>query len=183
MGERVIPEILWQAVQDPSAEVGRDSAVMFGLDVHPDRTSAAIVACDGKTCEMIEHRAGTSWVLERAKSLCEKWDGTFVIDNGAAAVSLGDDLEAEYIPLVRLGFPEVAAACGRMYDSIADCKVTFRTSEPFDIAVSGLAKRPVSDRFVWARQASSTDITPFVAATLALAKTAEPVVEFGFRAF
>jgi len=183
IADRVFPDALWEAVQNPSAEVARDSAVMFGVDVHPERSSAAIVACDGSVLELIEHKSGTNWVLERARSLHDRWGGSFVIDGGGPASSLAEDLEAEYLPVVRVNFSELAAACGRIYDAIADARITFRANEAFDIAVAGLAKRPVTDRFVWARQASTTDPTPFVAATLALAKTPEPVVEFGFRAF
>lgn len=168
ISERVIPDVTWDAVCDPAAEVARDAAsVTFGLDVHPERSSAAIVASDQSVCELIDHRPGTGWVLERAKSLSEKWRGTFVIDGNGPALSLADDLENENIPVKRLSTPETAAACGRMYDAIADMRVKFRTAEQFDIAVAGLAKKPMGDRFIWARQASMADITPFFAACLA----------------
>ena len=178
---RVFPEALWEAVQNPSAEVSRDGAVMFGLDVHPERASSAIYACDGSVLELIDHKPGTNWVLERAQSLYDRWGGSFVIDGGGLEVLTQRDSRAAGLPVVRLSFGDLAAACGRMYDAIADARVTFRSNEATDIAVAGLAKRPVTDRFVWARQASSTDPTPFVAATLALAKT--PEASFDIIAF
>jgi hypothetical protein len=165
--ERIIPDVLWDSVVDPVVEVKRTGAVAFGLDVHPERLSASIVASDGERVELIDHRPGTGWVRERVKSLMERWKGSVYIDGGGPALSLGDDLEADRVKVVRLGGPEMAAACARIYDAIADGKVRFRTHEVFDIAVAGLAKRPMGDRFIWARQVSSTDITPFVAATLA----------------
>lgn len=165
--ERVIPDVLWDSVVDPAAEVKRSGTVAFGLDVHPERLSASIVASDGERVELIDHRAGTGWVRERVKSLMDRWKGSVYIDGGGPALSLGDDLEADRVKVVRLGGPEMAAACARIYDAVADSKVRFRSHELFDIAVSGLAKRPMGDRFIWARQVSSTDITPFVAATLA----------------
>ena len=165
--ERVISDIVWDQVQNTRAEVGRKSAVSFGLDVHPDRTSAAIVASDGQTVELIDYRSGTNWVLERAKALLERWRGRFVIDGGGPAVSVASDLEGEGLPVDKFSSAEVAAACARIYDALADSKLQVRTAEVLDIAVAGLAKRPVGDRFVWARSTSQTDITPFMAATLA----------------
>lgn len=165
--ERIIPLALWEAVQSPGIEVQREGAVVFGLDVLPDRGTAAIVASDGDSVEFIEQRPGTGWVLERAQSLIEKYGGTFVIDGGGPAASLADDMEDAYIPVKRMNNPDVAAACARMYDAIADCQIKVRPHAVFDTAVAGLAKRPVGDRFVWSRVASLVDITPFMAATLA----------------
>ena len=167
MFERIIPDTQWAAVQSPIVEVPQAPGVVFGLDVHPERASAAICASDGKTVELIDFRPGTGWVRERVAALRDKYSGVFVIDGGGPALSVALDLEQDGAELHKLGNAEVAASCARMYDAIADMNVTFRSNEVFDIAVSGLAKRPVGDRFVWARQVSTTDITPFVAATLA----------------
>lgn len=180
-GDKVIPDVLWASVQDPDAVVPQAGRVAFGIDVHPDRTSAAIVASDGKVCELIDHRSGTGWVVERARGLADKYNAVFVVDAGGPAVSLVAELETEVL-VEKLAFPEVAAACGQMHDAVADTQVTFRSHELFDIAVAGLAKKPVGDRFVWSRQASTADITPFFAATLAFGR-GNVVFDAGFIAF
>jgi hypothetical protein len=77
---------------------------------------------------------------------------------------------------------DVAAACAQMYDAIADRKVMFRTDSVLDEAVSGLAKRPLGDRFIWSRSSSLSDISPFVAGCLAYARAGCPVIEAGVRA-
>lgn len=164
--ERIIPAALWDAVQDDEAEVDRGHT-MFAVDVLPDRDFTAIVASDGRTLELVEHRPGTGWVVERLGRLVESWGGQVVIDGGGPAASLGDDLEAAGLKVKRLSSAEVAAACARIFDAIADARVAVVPAEPLDIAVSGLARKPVGDRFVWSRSASVTDATPFVAATLA----------------
>lgn len=174
--ERIIPESLWGAVQDGRADIDRAGRISFAIDVHPERGSAAIAVSDGRVIGLIEHHEGTGWVRARVLSLREKWGGTFALDANGPAGSLIGDLEKDGIPLVKLSNAEVVAACGRMYDSIADGQIKVRPSESLDAAVMGLAKRPVGDRFVWSRQASSTDITPFVAATLALSATLEKEV-------
>lgn len=165
---QVIPAILWEAVQSDSAEVNRERALAFGVDVHPDRLSAAIAASDGQVCELIEHRDGVSWLLERAQSLAERWGGRFVIEANGPAVSIADDMERAGLAVRRLTSSEMSAACARFYDAVADNTVTIRRAQVLDAAVEGLAKRPVGDRFVWDRRVSRADITPLVAVTLAL---------------
>lgn len=183
--DRVFPAVLWEAVCRPSAEVGRDADVIFALDVLPDRSFGAIVASDGQTVELIEHRPGTGWMVERAQRLLESWHGVLAIDGGGPAASIAEDLETLSVPVERMGGAEVAAACACMYDAIADAKVTFRTDGAFETAIDGLAQRPIGDRFVWSRSASRADITPFMAATLAFERATHAEVPplAGFRAF
>lgn len=175
--ERVIPAVVWETAQDPTAEVARDCPVCFGIDVHPDRTSVAIVASDGRTIELVAHEAGTGWVVDRARALRERWGGRFVIDGGGPAGSLADGLQEAGVALLQMQTAEVAKACARMYDGLADGKVQVRTAPAFDLAVASLATRPLGDRFIWDRRVSGADITPFFAATLALGATPEKETE------
>lgn len=165
--EQVIPAVLWETAQRPTAEVARGGSVCFGLDVLPDRSSGAIVASDGKSVELVEHRDGTGWMAARAAALKESWGGRLVVDGGGPAASVADDLSALGVDVERMTSADVAAACACMYDALADQKVVFRTDPAMSDAVSGLARRPIGDRFVWSRSASRADITPFVAACLA----------------
>lgn len=164
-GERVFPAEVWDRVQDP--KVKPDGRLRVGLDVKDDRTSGALAAAGAGQVELVDHRQGTGWMVEAGKALYEAWGAELVIDGNGPAVSIADDLEAEGVPVTRMAPGEVIAACGRMYDAIADAKVRFRPSMPMDDAVAGLAKKPAGDRFVWSRTASTTDITPFMGATLA----------------
>lgn len=166
--DEVIPQALWQSVCSVTAEVERDaSAIVFAVDVLPDRSAAAIVASDGRCCELIDHRAGTAWLTPRLRELANSWHGTVALDGGGPAASLVPDLQIEGVPLEVLKTNEVAAACATIYDDIADNIVVVRAHEALDNAVVGLAKRPIGDRFVWSRAASRADITPFMALTLA----------------
>jgi hypothetical protein len=166
--DRVIPAAVWEVLQRPDAEVAREEAVAFGLHVHPERISAAICASDRQRVELVDFRAGTGWVRERVANLMDRYRGTVYIDNGGSARSLGDDLETQDGRTIgRLSGAEVAAACGRIYDAIADATVRFRQHEALDAAVAGLGRKPIGDRFVWSQSSSTADITPFMAATLA----------------
>ena len=174
--DRVIPEQIWEMVQDPLAVLS--GRLIYAVDILPDRSASAISASDGESVELIEHRGGTHWVIERIVDLVKKWGGSAVIDGGGSAAYLADDLERQQVPVERLSNPGYVAACARMFDRIADGKLRVRPHPDMDEAVEGLAKRPVGDRFVWSRSTSSTDITPFVAATLALSVEEEPPPTF-----
>lgn len=165
--DRVIAENLWAGVCDPNVEPS--GLMQFGVDVLPDRSAAAIAVSGGGVVELVEHRPGVSWVADRAAELFARWGGTYVVDGGGPAVSVADDLERAGLPVTRLSSPDVAAACARIYDAIADGTVKVRTSVALDAAVETVAKKPVGDRFVWSRSASTGDVTPLMAATLAWA--------------
>jgi hypothetical protein len=181
--ERIIPAVLWDSVIDPSAEVNRDQRrPSYGVDVLPDRSAAAIGASDGVSVELVDHRPGTGWIVERMRSLTEKYGGIAVIDGGGPAASIADDLEAANIKVKRLTNTEVAAACARFYDAVADQRIRVRPSQSLDDAVAAVARRPVGDRFVWARSTSLADITPLFAVTLAFGAAPDkeliPMVSF-----
>lgn len=174
---RVVPAELWDAVQDPAAQP--DDPLTFGVDVLPDRSAGAIAAAGGGAVELIEHGEGTGWIAGtdaepgRAVELVRNWGGVVVVDGNGPAASIGEDLQRMGVEVEFLSTPEVAAACARMYDAIADGTVKVRPSEPVDAAVAGLAKRSLGDRFMWSRSASDADVTPLFAETLAFSVEAD----------
>jgi len=166
-GERVIPAEFWGRVcSDDAAPSGR---LTFGVDVSADRTKAAIAACGGGTVELLEYGDGVGWVVDRCRQLHERWGGRFVFDgsgpgDGAAVelrALLGGRTVESFTPR------QVAVACGRFYDAVVDATLQVRRSAALDVAVDGLAKRTVGDRWLWSRSASTGDVSPLIAATLA----------------
>lgn len=170
--ERVIPLAVWEKVCDPLA--APKGQLQFGLDALPDLSAGAISSCGSGEIELIDHQAGTSWLVDRGEALAKNWGGVIVIDGGGPAAPAGDELERRGVKVLRRTNPEVASAAMTIYNAIADGKVKFRTNAAFDAAVAGLAKRPVGDRFAWSRSTSIADITPFNSATLAYTPAAPP---------
>jgi hypothetical protein len=164
--DRIIPAEVWDLVQDPTA--APVAPLTFAVDVQPDRSAASIASSGGGIVELVEHRPGVSWVVQRLVDLQTRWSGHVVLDAGGPAGALMEDLEAAGVNVSPLGSTEVVAACARFYDRVADGQVRIRTNPLLDESVAGLAKRPVGDRFVWSRSTSSADVTPLMAATLAL---------------
>jgi hypothetical protein len=177
----IIPIAAWEDCQDFNAEVPQGPGAVFAVDVLPDRSAGAIVASDGLTIELIDHQAGTGWMVERARGLAETYGGGFVVDGGGPAASIGNELELAGLTVYRMSNAEVAAACASMYDAIIQARSRFRADPLMTEAVEGLDRRPVGDRFIWSRSNSHGDITPFFAATLAFERAAhgsDPEVSF-----
>jgi phage terminase large subunit-like protein len=169
----VITEAEWEACLDPRSEpVGR---VALALDISPDRQWASIAAAgrrsDGLThIELIEHRAGTSWVVERLTALIGKWSPyCVVVDAGSAAGSLLPELEAAGVTVTRPTVREVAGAAAALFDATRPETLGVRHlgQVPLTRAVAGAVQRPLADAWAWNRRGSTVVISPLVAASLA----------------
>ena len=168
---RVIPAELWDLVQDPMGSPS--DPLTFGVDVLPDRSAAAICAAGGGVVELVDHRLGATWVVQRLVDLQSEWGGVVVLDAGGPAGALIEEMERAGVRVAAMGGGEVVGACARFYDRVADGQVRVKSHPTLDESVAGLVKRPVGDRFVWSRTSSSSDATPVMAATLALQGVAE----------
>jgi phage terminase large subunit-like protein len=166
-----IPVSTWNRREDTALELGDD--LVFALDFTPDRSSASIVAAgpagDRNGVELVDHRKGTDWVVSRCIELHDRWKPrALVVDGAGPAASVIPDLEAAGIPVVVSGSRDMASACGRIYDAVINDKLRHRGQPPLTAAVTGSAKRKLGDAWAWSRSSSAVDISPLVAATLAL---------------
>jgi hypothetical protein len=161
----VVPPEVWASVCAPAANPR--GSVQFGLDVAEDRSSAAIVATDGKVVELVAHGEGLGWVVERCNELLAAHGGQVALDFGGPAGVLADSIEG----VQKLSGREVVQACGAMFDAIVERRVVFRAqnlpADPFTAAVMGAVRKPIADNWVWSRKASVNDPTPIMAATVA----------------
>lgn len=164
--ERAIPAEIWAAAESHQAAPGDD--VTFAVDLMPERSHYAIVACDGKVAELVEHQPIHNLVA-RIAELAEKHDAPFNIDVSGPAGSLVDDLEAEGVVVNHFSSRDVADACGQLYDRLKDGELTVRSDPSFTRAVTTAARKPMGDAWSWSRSRSTDDISPLVALTLAQA--------------
>lgn len=168
----VIPEATWSLVNDP--DVKPDGVLTFGVDVNPDRSAAAIVAVGDGVVEVLEHRTGTGWLVQRAAELNSSWQPNWVVDGGARApvATFVPELRRAGLDVQEVAGQELTAACGAMYDAIVDRTVKFRRHSSMDAAVAGADQRTSGDAWVWDRR-GAVDICPLVAATIALWASAQ----------
>ncbi|MBA2951596.1 terminase [Streptomyces himalayensis] len=168
---QVIGEDAWRALA--AAESAPGDPVAFSIDMTPERSHAAICVAGewrgGTHVEVVDHRPGTGWILDRAEELHKKWKPRcWVVDAGGPAGSLIPDLaERLGVEIVSPKAREVAAACGQFYDAVTEQTMSHLDQAPLASALAGAQKRPLGDAWAWARRIVSVDISPLVAVTLA----------------
>lgn len=160
--DTVLPEALWERVCRPQIAPEGD-CLGFAFDVAQDRSTAAVAASDGHRVELVDHRPGTGWVVDRCNQLTAAHGGPVGFDKNGPAGALGDLLDRP-APLQN---QEVVKACGSMFDAICQGNVLIRQDDRLDASARGVVKRKTGDTFVWSRTASTTDVTPLMASTLA----------------
>ncbi|MGY1498549.1 terminase [Streptomyces sp. QTS52] len=171
---QVIGEEVWRSLA--ASESQPSDPVSFSIDMTPERSHAAICVAGywrgGVHVEVVDHRPGTGWILQRAKELHAKWKPRcWVVDGGGPAGSLIADLEDEEtglgITVVQPKVREVAQASGQFYDAVAEQALSHLDQAPMAAALAGAQKRPLGDAWAWARRGVNVDISPLVAGTLA----------------
>jgi hypothetical protein len=165
--ERLISAAAWDLVNSP--KVSPSGRVVFGVDVHDERSSASIVAVsERREVEVVEHRDGVDWVVERVGELCEKWDTMCAYDVTGPVATLAHELGSLGRRLVSINGADMTKACGQFFDDVVESRLRVKRDKGFDTAVAGARRRFVGDAWKWVRRDSSVDITPLVAATVAL---------------
>lgn len=155
----------WQAVC--GEHVAPSGFVTLGVDVNPERTRAAIVAADPEgRVEVVDYRAGTGWVAGRAAELQRKHHTTVAVDNSGPAKSLIPALEEAGAVVTKV--PDLSAACAFFYDRVAEGQLAVLRSPELDEAVKGAQRKVTGDTWRWARRSATVDLSPLVAATVAV---------------
>jgi hypothetical protein len=175
----VIGQQAWAALVDPgSSAVG---AMAFAADVNPDRTWASIATVgrrrDGLLhVEVVDHHRGTAWVVPRLQELQTRWAPcALVLAPSGPGSSLLPEADAAGLEVLRPGIPDIAGACGAFYDAsganpdVQEAAILRHLDQPdLNLALAGAMRREVGDRWLWARKGVAVDLSPLVAATLAL---------------
>jgi hypothetical protein len=192
-GERVIPLEPWLAARtEEPVPAGRPA---YGIAVSADGSAGAIAAAvlDPTTgipwVEVIEHRPGRSWLVDRVRSLRDAGQGVTGDRLGPAAPVI-DQLELAGVDVIGLGGGDYPAACQDFYDRVADPagpRLRHRMHGALDDAADIAGKRLRGDgAWVWSRTRSAGDISALEAATLAAwtvlrnpAPAPAPLIHFG----
>lgn len=173
---RVIPEPVWRALADAGSQAG--DLLAFGVDATPGGTHAAISVAgireDGLGhVEVVDHRRGTGWIVERAKQLDERWSPVgWVIDPRGPAGFLIAEFEAAGLNVIRTSAADVADATGSIIAATGaqdgdEATLRYVPHPALDAAVAGAVTKSLGDGRKWDRLSPSTDISPLVAVTLA----------------
>lgn len=167
----VIDAEVWAGLFDAGSELL--DPVFLAWDTTPDRRFTAVAAAGKRAdglwhVEVVDHRKGTGWVPHFLSGVVKRQAPAGVgTDKGSAAGALIPGVnEALSLPVTEWSGRDYANACGVFFDVVMDGKLRHPGSPELDEAVASAVKRPLGESWAWARQAS--DISPLVAATLAL---------------
>lgn len=167
---QVITDADWNALEDPSST--RVGPVCFCFDMTPDRRYASI-GVGGKRAdglghvEIVDHRAGTGWLVDRVVELAERHNAAVFCDGRGPAASLLPELAERGVKAVTLDAAQQAQAFGMFLDAVTEKTFRHRGQSDLRSAIKGAAKRPLGESFAWSRKTSSVDISPLVACTFA----------------
>jgi phage terminase large subunit-like protein len=172
-GDRVIDLDVFLALTHRNSTA--EDPVTLAFDVTPDRAFGTIGVAgdraDGELVhvEIIDHRRGTAWLVDRLLDLHAKHRPRAVIADAAGpAGSLIPALEKQGLSVTTVTAREYAQACGAFFDSVDEGTISHLGTQELVEAVRGAVKRPLGDAaWAWSRARSAVDISPIVAVTLA----------------
>jgi hypothetical protein len=181
----IVAEEAWRALGDVDSQA--EGRVAFAADINPERSAGSIAVAgrraDGRLhTEVVEHRLGTAWMVPWLLERVDKWmPCALVIDGAGPAGALIPQLETawdkaaeqagterpEHHQVIRPTGREVAQAYGSWRDEVAESGLRHMPHPALDAAVAGAKERPLGEARALTRTASSVDISPLVATTLA----------------
>lgn len=164
---RIIPYDRWLRCQVDSG--GPREPLTFAIDANPNRDRSSLAVSDGDTVEVIRvYEDGLDRMIEDTIKVVGA-GGMVAVDKISPAASKIPQLERAGLRIVEMGYPEVKAACGEMFDAIVNLGVAVVPNKALTAAVEGARKKMSGDQFSWNRKAPDADITPLNAVTFARA--------------
>ncbi|RKT33667.1 terminase family protein [Microbacterium sp. AG1240] len=177
------PEVIdgdsWARVLDP-ASMAIDRLTL-AIDVAPDRSIASVSLAGQRAdglwhVELGEQRKNVEWLSPWVTSLAEKNRlHAVVVDvmSGLVEVRKGRNYLIGTDVVVTLAAAEgrdMAIASGQFFDAVMESSPKLRHPDQpqLNVALSVARKRPLAGAWAWNRKDATSDITPIVAATLAL---------------
>jgi phage terminase large subunit-like protein len=175
--QRVISVDSWDTVAVAAPNIGDASReAALAVDMAADRSSACVAAAtwtrdDVAYVDVLEYRDGEpDWVVQKVAGVWAKHEiRAVVIDGMSGANSLIDPLRRAGITVTVTTGAQKSKACGGSYDAVMAGAVRHLNQRELNLALSVARKRRIGDGgFGWFRKDSESDISPLVAATLAL---------------
>lgn len=152
-----------------AGDAGPSGSLVFGVDVGPGLVSASVVASDGSCLELVDRAPGASWLVARMVELADRHVAAgFALDPSGPVGSLVPEMDAAGLTLLPVDGKDSVRACAALVAAVKERRVSHRGESEFEAAVVGARRRVVGDGHKWSRRDSTVDITPLVAATVAL---------------
>lgn len=164
----------WLEVKDAQSRIDGNQ-VAVGVDMNPDRSFVSLavagVRADGLGhIELVVREPRADTLIESLVRLSESVQliSPVMVDVASPAASLTRLMESNGLKVKELDTRSVSRACGVMFDAVTNNEVRHRGQPLLDSAVFGAARSFQADTWRWSRRRGDGDISPLVAATLAL---------------
>jgi len=167
-----VPLDAWRDCGDRHSQIHAIQA--FALDVAPDSEWSAIAVAglreDGVPhVEVIENRLGTTWVADRlSELLSDHGPRPVVVDPKGPVRSILAEIADAGVTVTEAETAGYVTACESLVDRLNRRALRHIVQGELDTPARSAVRRPVGDSWVWSRKLSPVDISPLVAATLAL---------------
>lgn len=136
---------------------------------------AAGMSADGVPyVELMRREPGTAWVVDEVVRATSRLGCLLVVDPKSPTAALLDSLARAGVATRQITTAEYVRACGAIQVDVANRAVRHFGDQPLDASVVGADIRPVGDAWVWSQRASTVDVSPLMAATLALGVLRQP---------
>lgn len=172
-GATVIDLDVWDAQADEVSMVL--DPVAFAVDVSPDSAWSSIAVCGRRAdrklhVEIVERRRGTGWVVDRVEELVSSWQPVSVtLDAIGPAGALLPAFKERGIGTEVVSMTQYGQACAMFKNAVDDGEMFHKGQTGLTAALESGRKRPLGDAGLWGwHRRDTTDITPLVAATLAV---------------
>lgn len=154
----------------------------IGVAVGPGGQWASLVVAgttaDGAPyLEVIRREPGTAWVVGEAAKAHAALGVPVTVDPKSPTTAVLDDLRRAGVALTEVSTADYVSGCAALQADVANGRLRHFGDAPLDAAVVGADVRTVGESWAWSQRASTVDITPLVAATLALWAWRKPVAE------
>lgn len=165
----IIPLAAWRDAVDETSNV---AAGFPALQVGPGGTWAALANAgqreDGLLhIEVVRHEQGTGWIVEACKNAHAETGQPIVVDAKSATAGVIDLLKAADVPVRAVNGNELVRACAALQDDVVNGRLRHLDQVPLNVAVSAVDVRTSGEAWVFSARASTVDISPLMAVTLA----------------
>lgn len=169
----VIDPAKWEACRDRASTFG--AVTGWAVAVARDLSWSAVAACgvrdDGRLhVEIPEdcYRRGTDWVAAKVARLrAAHGEADVVVESKGPRSQIVDELEGLGVAVKQATGDEVVEACGELHDIVHREALRHLGQPVLDVALRHAGIRRTGDAWAWSRSASSAEISPLMAVTLA----------------
>jgi phage terminase large subunit-like protein len=130
----------------------------------------------------VRHSTGTAWLLESCRRAYADTGHPIILDSKTPSGGVMQALTDAGIPVQDVSPSQFVRACASLQEAALNGRLRHLDQPALNEAITGADIRPVGEAWAFSARASSTDITPLLAVTLAMSGLAEsgPAPEAAF---